>query len=431
MPPAWKISALIVATMTAVVPTFLAADSYPELYGEALEAYRQNDVDAFGASVRRMLEVRPQYPMALYFNAIYYTRADRHDDALGTLASLAAMGLDFPVAEEKGLTALKQYAEFDSLVTKFQKNREPVGSAQIAITLSDTDFLLEGIARSRREKSFFLGSVRKGEIVRIRDDGTAELFVSLPDHGLWSAFGMDIDDEQGRLVVASSSVNQFVYANEDGGAAVAWFALADGRLTAKCLFPDSGTDHVLGDLRLSPGSESVFVSDSTGGGVYRVSPNDCEFTEIVAPGLFVSPQGIAFDTNGSNAYIADYRGGLFVWNADNGSLMRLAPIYGIDGLVFENDCLIAVQNGIKPHRLIRLCLTDRTTLADVDVLASALPQFDEPTQSVIVGNKVYLVANSQWNKYGDDGQPVDRSRLQPPLILSIALHGCNDDEVDP
>ena len=111
--------------------------------------------------------------------------------------------------------------------------------------------------------------------------------------------------------------------------------------------------------------------------------------------------------------------------------MRLAPIYGIDGLVFENDCLIAVQNGIKPHRLIRLCLTDRTTLADVDVLASALPQFDEPTQSVIVGNKVYLVANSQWNKYGDDGQPVDRSRLQPPLILSIALHGCNDDEVDP
>ena len=96
-----------------------AADSYPELYGEALEAYRQNDVEAFGASVRRMLEVRPQYPTALYFNAIYYTRADRHDDALGTLASLAAMGLDFPVAEEKDLAALKQYADFPCRPQRF------------------------------------------------------------------------------------------------------------------------------------------------------------------------------------------------------------------------------------------------------------------------------------------------------------------------
>jgi len=68
----------------------------------------------------------------------------------------------------------------------------------------------------------------------------------------------------------------------------------------------------------------------------------------------------------------------------------------------------------------RLCLVDRTTISYGEVLASSLPEFDEPTQIAVAGGELYLVANSQWNKYGEDGSPIDPGALQPPVVLRVS-----------
>ncbi len=404
------------------------AATYGELYALAVDAYQQNDFDAFGAVVDDMLELRPDYPDALYFKGIFQASTGKSELALATLQRLAAMGLDYPAEDDDDFQQLRGNEGFLTVTRRFRRNRVALGEATIALTLSDKDFLLEGIAYSPDYQAFFLGSVRKGEIYRVTTAGLAQRFISLRQHGLWSAFALDIDKANDLLVVGTNNVAQFMSADTDspGGSALAWFSLTKGELVFRCDFEGPANEqHVLGDLRVHPASGHVFVSDSVGGGVYRVSPETCEFHSIVEPGQFVSPQGIAFAGSDNIAYMADYRGGLFAWDEDNATLTKVtAPddttLYGIDGLISHAGCLVAVQNGIRPHRVIRLCLTDRTTISHGEVLASSLPEFDEPTQVTVAGGELYLVANSQWNKYGEDGSPIDPGALQPPVVLRVS-----------
>ena len=414
--------------MAACWSGIVLAAPYGELYALAVDAYQQSDFDAFGAVVDDMLELRPDYPDALYFKAIFQARTGTSELTLKTLQRLAAMGLDYPVADDADFEQLRGNEVFSTVTKRFRGNRAALGEAAIALTLSDRDFLLEGIAFSPDHQAFYLGSVRKGDIYRVTTAGQAQRFISLPQHGLWSAFALDIDSANDLLVVGTNNVAQFISTDTDstGGSAVAWFSLTQGELVYRCDYESQPhVQHVLGDLRVHPASGDVFVSDSVGGGVYRVSPQTCEFHSIVEPGRFVSPQGIAFAGSDNIVYMADYRGGLFAWQEENRTLQKVtAPddttLYGIDGLVSHEGCLVAVQNGIRPHRLIRLCLTDRTTISHGEILASSLPEFDEPTQVTVAGGELYLVANSQWNKYGEDGSPIDPAALQPPVVLRIS-----------
>jgi hypothetical protein len=49
------------------------------------------------------------------------------------------------------------------------------------------------------------------------------------------------------------------------------------------------------------------------------------------------------------------------------------------------------------------------------------PAADEPTLGAIVGDSVFYVATSSWEKYGDDGKRVARIALRPPTVLGLAL----------
>ncbi len=419
---------LIGLMMGACWSGIVLAATYGELYALAVDAYQQSDFDAFGAVVDDMLELRPDYPDALYFKAIFQARTGKTEPAVETLQRLAAMGLDYPVADDADFEQLRGNEVFATVTKRFRGNRAALGQAAIALTLSERDFLLEGFVFSPDHQAFYLGSVRNGDIYRVTTAGQAQRFISLPQHGLWSAFALDIDTANDHLVVGTNNVAQFMGADTDatGGSAIAWFSLKQGELVYRCDFEGlPQVQHVLGDLRVHPASGYVFVSDSAGGGVYRVSAETCEFHAVVEPGHFISPQGIAFTGPENIAYLADYRGGLFAWHEENRTLQKVvAPddttLYGIDGLISHEGCLVAVQNGIRPHRLIRLCLTDRTTISHGEVLASSLPEFDEPTQVTVAGGELYLVANSQWNKYGEDGSPIDPAALRPPLVLRIS-----------
>ena len=46
---------------------------------------------------------------------------------------------------------------------------------------------------------------------------------------------------------------------------------------------------------------------------------------------------------------------------------------------------------------------------------------DEPTLGAIVGDSLFYVATSQWEKYDDDGARVPGSKLRPATVLGLAL----------
>jgi len=95
---------------------------------------------------------------------------------------------------------------------------------------------------------------------------------------------------------------------------------------------------------------------------------------------------------------------------------------GIDGLYGVGGDLVGVQNGVTPYRVVRLHLDgDGRRIMSADVLERARPDYAEPTLGVVVGRTLYYVANSQWERFRDDGTIDAPDALRNPLVLRLPL----------
>jgi hypothetical protein len=404
------------AALLAVPP--LAADDYLAIHGRIVTAWRQGDMPAFAAAVREGLAHRPDYPPMLYNLAIAEARLQQPANALALLHRLAEMGLVFPT-DEQVFPELVAAPRFAPIAARLAANGEPAGTAApYLIAEGETAFLPEGIALDPASGTLFLGSVRQGEILRFHPaDGRSVFAADDPQH-LWGVFGMAV--AEGILWVATSAVEEATTAPPEvrGRAAVNGYRLDDGRRVLHCPWPGEA---VFGDLL--PDDGGAWISDSTGR-VLFLDPDGCRYRELVPPGAMVSPQGIAPDGE-THLVVADYRGGLFRVRKADGHLARISTppdvtLYGIDGLYRAGAWLIAVQNGLAPHRVVALRLSrDSASVVEMRVLAAALPQFDEPTLGVVHGDHFLFVANAGWQHYaGDEVAPTSA-----PLVLSVRLPG--------
>jgi len=97
-------------------------------------------------------------------------------------------------------------------------------------------------------------------------------------------------------------------------------------------------------------------------------------------------------------------------------------LYGIDGFYFYDDSFIAIQNGIRPNRVMRYYLnSDWTEVVRSEILEIGNPEFSDPTLGVIVGDDFYYIANSQWPAFRDDGTHLPMDQLREPVIMKISL----------
>ena len=160
--------------------------------------------------------------------------------------------------------------------------------------------------------------------------------------------------------------------------------------------------------------------------MYRYYIDSNEFEVLVEHGALGSPQGLVLDATGGYLYVADYIGGLFRVSLQDGSLFRLAVAdsvtdYGIDGLYRDGERLIAIQNGVRPHRVVALQLGDHgAAITGAEILAANRAEFDEPTLGLISGDAFYFVANSHWNRFAAGQRLPDG--LSGPVILKLSLH---------
>jgi hypothetical protein len=65
--------------------------------------------------------------------------------------------------------------------------------------------------------------------------------------------------------------------------------------------------------------------------------------------------------------------------------------------------LIAIQNGTAPERIVSFNLSTPTTVDGWDVLEANWPDLGDPTHGVVVGNEVYFIANSGWDRVDRTG----------------------------
>lgn len=231
-------------------------------------------------------------------------------------------------------------------------------------------------------------------------------------------------DDNGDLWFASAAVAQLVEARGDTGkSGLFQFDIETGDVTREVILPQDADDQVLGDLVIE--GDAIYTTDSLTGALYRYDILTDEFSTLVEPGLMRSPQGLVLDAAAEHLYVADYTSGLFRVSLRDGAaepvpLPPLTSAYGIDGLYRHGDELIAIQNGIRPHRVVAFTLSaDGGAVASSRILAANLEDFDEPTLGVVHGGDFYFVANSHWNRFDrDNGLPEG---LSGPIILRVRL----------
>ncbi len=290
---------------------------------------------------------------------------------------------------------------------------------ETAFTLPDRAFAAEGLAFSAADTSFFLGSVHLGRIVRVDARGAAVPFAEAPGH--WSVLGMAADPARQALWAATAALPQARDADSTtrGRTALVRFDLASGRVVR--VYEQEGA---FGDVALGHDG-AVYVTDGLAGTVHVL---DGDSLRVLVPrGVLHSAQGAAFGRDPHRLFVADYRYGLTAVDTRTGAV-TLVPIpttmtdrRGIDGLVYADGALFAVQNGLRPARAWRLRLSDdETRVAAADVLASGEgdARFDEPTLAAVAGPWLYVVAASGWGHFSDAGA-LDTAAAPAPLVVRV------------
>lgn len=409
-------------TLSACVLLFFTAaqaDDYRDARAELVAAYQQADYAAMMIAADKALVARPGFPGGLFNLAMTQVLSGDPQASLQTLQVLLVKGVDFGADEMQVFAALRELDEWDAYVADVESLYEPIGEATVAVTVDIPRFVPEGIAIND-SGDVFLGSIRTGALLRATDN----VHTLSNGNGHWSVFGMRFHCD-GSLWFASAAVPQFQnIGDSEGQTGLFRIDPESGNIMRTAILPQSEDAQVLGDLIIAD-DNTIYATDSLSGTVYRYFIDGNEFEALVERGELGSPHGLVLDESGQYLYVADYIGGLFRIALEGGDMAKLnmpdsVTDYGIDGLYRYGEELIAIRNGVRPHRVIAMKLSDDgLSITSSRTLASNLADFDEPTLGVVRGDDFYFVANSHWNRFDAENNLPDG--LTGPIILKVAV----------
>lgn len=414
----------MILLLAAVWAGATSAQDVASHYRRAIEAYQAGEKAAMLAETEAAIVLRPDSSTFNYLLAAALAWNGRHPAALERLARLERWGVSYQPDREPAFASLTEEPGFKAILAGFAENAEARGTASAFRQYHDGHFIPEGIAYHRPSDGLFLGSIRQSRILKSSADGSWSELVAPGAQGLLSVFGMRLVED--RLYVATSGMREGRADEKDiGRAGILVFNPDSGALLASHWLPPDDQHHVLGDLVVGDGQ--AYSTDSLTGQVWALALETGQWREIVGPGRMVSPQGLVLDPAGQVLMVADYRGGLLrIDLADHGVTEVATPdhltLEGIDGLYRHAGELIAIQNGIRPHRVVRISLDPAwQSVSDLTVLARNLEGFDEPTLGTVDGDRLLFVANSQWPHFNPEAELPPAEELAGPLILALDL----------
>ncbi len=397
-------------------------------YREAVLAYEAHEFAAFLEHARRAEELRPDHGGVVYALASAYALTGDTTRAMETLRYFASLGYFADIAADSDLTTLAGVPGYAELRRTLEANGRRVVRSTVAFTLPERDLLTEGIAHDPRSKAFFVGSVRYRKILRVDRSGRTSDFVPPERDALWAPLGMRVDSARGVLWVAAAARPQMIHFDsaDSGRSGLFRYDLASARLTGKFVIPPDGATHVLGDLTIARNGD-VYASDSRAPVVWMVRAGSDSLERFVESPLLLAAQGLALTADERTLFLADYSRGMLKIDLASREVALLpcrrgVLALGIDGLYQAAGKLIGIQNGVEPHRVVRLTLDAQgDSLVGYEVLERRHPRFSEPTLGVLVGRDLYYVANSQWERFGETGDVARPDELVPPVVLRLRL----------
>jgi sugar lactone lactonase YvrE len=355
-------------------------------------------------------------------------REGRRDESLRWLRALAETGITRSIGNDSTFARWREDPDFRAVAAKLDSNAKPITNAARTHSLGDASLLAEDIVWDAQGGRFLVSSIHRRKIIAIDGSGRVTDFTTAGADGAWGVYGLALDARRGRLwatTVAGAESDSFAPA-DSGRTSLLAYDVRSARLQQRIELPRTSERQVLGDLTLASDG-MVYVSESLGGALYRLPPGATALEQLVPPGTFRSPQGMALAADGKRLYVADYSRGIGVVELARRSTTWLAKPYslspaGCDGLYRDGDRLIVVQNGTTPRRVLELRLDEAgTAITRWRVLEQASADLGEPNHGVVVGRDFHFIGNSGWERVGEAGRLETRAESSPAVLLRLRL----------
>jgi sugar lactone lactonase YvrE len=426
--PAFLVAMALASWMAASPPTEPVRNAF-DYAKRGREAYARGDMPAFLQDYAEAARLRPGDVWILYNLARAQARNGRAEAAVATLRRIAAHRVAADLAADTDLDSIRKesgYAEVVGQIAALRRKRIDSGAVP-AFTIPQKGLVPEGVAFDPVTQSFFLSSIRQRKVLRIRKNGEISDFVSAARDGLRSAAGIAADPKRRTLWVASQAMPHMrgFRKGDPPASAVFEYDLDSGRLRKEHRPSFAGEAPAFDDLTVAPDGR-VYVNDGQSPRIFTLSPEKAALEVFLESDALRGTQGLAVTPDGKTLYASDYSGLVRIDVATRRITPILVPadlaLNGIDGLVYADGALVGIQNGISPHRVIRLDLApDGVTIARSRILEMNHPAFDEPTLGVVVGDRLYFTANSQGERFLDEKHPITPGEMRDAVILMLPL----------
>jgi len=369
------------------------------IYDQAIDARKDRDAQRFMQLTGQLIEYAPASPPLHFLHAEAFAMSGRTQPALEELRWLATNGYHYPFWERDSFAGLPAGAEIAALRTAMTKNGVPAGRIARVIRLDRDDLDPEGIATIGQE--WILGSMANGSLYRVDRAGTATQ--------VWR----ETEPSRRMLGVRNDAARKVVWACSTGPndaepqSQLLRISLQPGRVE-RFRLPDPRT--LCNDVALLPDG-TVAISDSQRGAIWQLAATGTWRT-LAGPGTFGYPNGLTWLDAAQRLVVADLRG---LWTIDLASA-RIAVVDapegtfvgGIDGLYASDGKLWAMQNGLRPHRVLRIALTkDAARVERIEIIASNLPDLADMTTAAVSRREVTVLAGRRLVQLVSSGSADD------------------------
>jgi len=386
------------------------------------------DISRFTRTVQRLTELLPDSGQLKLQLAMIYASQNDKTRAYDVLVRMQGQGYGYDISKEPRFEPIHGTKVWDYVVANMQANAKQFGEGKVAFELPKGDYLFESIGYDPARKQFLVGSARDGKVLLVDDKGKFSDFAAPnSENGMWGVFDLAVDAAHDKVYVASSNVAYYKAFDsaQFGQTGIFEFQLSSGKFLHKYLLAETGKVHTLTSLTVGKDGR-VYAADAARRQIFRIDHD--QLTLLVENPKLTSIRGLAVSDDGRTLYMADYSLGIFGIDLTKTTPFVLARnpeklvLGGIDGLYYYDGCLVIIENGMVPQRVMRLKLSnDGRSVVAAMPLDVAQPAFSMPTLGAIAGSDLYFIANSQKGLYDKFGVLKNPDALQGTRIFRSNL----------
>jgi hypothetical protein len=398
-----------------------------QLYKIADEAYKSERFDNYEVILQRLIELRP-FNAEFKFNlAKVYAVQDKKSEAYNELILLQKAGLSYPTGSIKEFEKIRDTKVYEYIEDLMVKNGEPYGEGvkQFEISHHYSGMLFENFAYDSVQKRFLFGSIRAGSVYEYSEKSGFKEFInsSDPATGPWGVVDLVVDDAEDTLWTSSATMPHYNGTNQTnfGHAMISKYKLSTGELINNFSMQEPSSAFLFSAMHLTAGQDLYFIN-AFSSDIFKISKGSDQVELVLSIPSLKSIKAITSNSDETVLYISDFETGMYVINLETKQILPLVRsadgfFAGINDLFYLDGDLVGIQSGISPARIMRYMLKEDLIIQSPLPIEAAHKEVTALGNGLLVGDEIYYVANSQWEKVDAMGRLLPEQTWEPLSII--------------